>query len=242
MELGIDLSLCLKLLLLPSLGLVVLCAFLLDDCYHHNQHTEHTGGKPHLLHGGYGYAENTATQRLWRRVRRIFSRIAKCVLIFSSSNRPTSATTPASRTRSASSASSSSSSSSSSSFSPRSSPSSSPFPSLDPIRLNLVSSDSIASCYRVSPTLLLRDVAAYYLRRLAGKAKLNGVDGKGGGSTSSSSDTAVVKKTAARTVMMSSSVNGLAVDAVLLRYQGRRLPLSETVEQLCLPDMAVIGQ
>ena len=250
MELGLDLSLCFKLLFLPSLGLVVLCAFLLDDCYHHNHPTAASHakrlheGRGHRLHGGH--ADFTAVQRLRRRVRRVLSRIANCVLAFTSTKRPTAAITPASRTRSASSASSASSSSSSSSScspSPRSSPSSSPFPSLDPIRLNLVSSDAIASCYRVSPAVPLREVTAYYLRRLAEKAKTSAVDGKGGdGTTSLLTDTAIVKKSSARTVMLSSSVNGLAVDAVLLRYQGRRLPLNESVEQLGLPDMAVIGQ
>ena len=89
MELGVDLSLCLKLLLLPSLGLVLLCAFLLDDCYHHNQHAHTTRTHPHLLHDARGHrlhggnADITATQRLRRRVRRFLSRIAKCVLIFS---------------------------------------------------------------------------------------------------------------------------------------------------------------
>ena len=96
----------------------------------------------------------------------------------------------------------------------------------------------------MSPTLPLRDVAAYYLRRLAERAKSSKstaayVDGKGGEAVL---DTSIVKHAPARTVMLSSSVNGLAVDAVLFRYQGRRLPLSETVEQLGLPDMAVIGQ
>ena len=250
MELGLDLSLCLKLLLLPSLGLVVLCAFLLDDCYHHHhqQHAHPTRGAPHQLHDARGHrlhggsADTTATQRLRRRVRRVLSRIAKCVLIFSAAKQTASAIAPASRTRSASSASSSSSSSSLSSASPRSSPSSSPFPSLDPLRLNLVSSDSIASCYRVSPSLPLRDVAAYYLRRLSEKAKTSAAEGKGADSVGFVADTTLVKKASARTVMLSSSVNGLAVDAVLLRYQGRRLPLNETVEQLGLPDMAVIGQ
>ena len=85
-------------------------------------------------------------------------------------------------------------------------------------------------------------MAAYYLRRLAEKAKTTAVDGKGGDVASSVTDTTIVKKGSARTVLLSSSVNGLAVDAVLLRYQGRRLPLTDTVEQLGLPDMAVIGQ
>ena len=162
------------------------------------------------------------------------------------------ATTSVTRKRSTSSTSSAS-SSPCSPQSPSSSPSSSPFPPASPIRLNLVSTDGIANCYRVVASLPLQHVVAFYLQRLhekekaaltapltaspaagkegekgSGKRKGKHAGGGGGGGKGG--------------LVVPASVSGLSVGGVVLRYQGRKLPLDATAEEAGLVDMAVIGQ
>ena len=253
----------LKLLLVPALCLVLFGLFLLEDACSRQQHARlHAAAaadalrdtaEPHASSDEQPHAPPLPLSSLLHRVHQ------RALALASRLRRPfrallgiaPAAAEHVSRTRTrkrsvSSTSSASSSSASSSSFSPHSpssSPSSSPYPALDPLRVNL-HSDGVAHCYRVVTSLSLSDVVSFYLQRCTEQHKsedeqprasppAKAADAKAGRRGAGASRQGLV---------VPSSVSGLAVSSVVVRYQGRKLPLDESLERLGIPDMAVLGQ
>ena len=268
-EVGLELSLwlSLKLLLVPAVGLLLFCLCLLDGAHHRPHRPTPEGGagavaaaaavgralsqplaasedEPGVLHDSHRQPlplHRLLHQRAVDLASRMRHHLTTLLRIAPAPAEDAMETTT--RKRSVSSTSSSSSSSSFSSTSPSCSPSSSPYPSVDPLRVNL-HSDGVAHCYRVVPTLSLSDVVSFYLQRCTAQDK-HDADQPRTSPPPKAADANASKRgggAARQGLVVPSSVTGLGVSSVVVRYQGRKLPLGDSLERLGIPDMAVLGQ